>query len=93
MKRLLLVIVAATAMFGFTAGVMAQAQPAPPPPKIQVPPTRRAAPPETLTMKVNTLSANRFVVVRDMGSHQLVMVYEVDDKGKVSQSDKKKFFY
>lgn len=43
--------------------------------------------------KVNTLSASRFVVVRDMGDHQLVLVYEVNDKGQVSQSDKKKFFY
>lgn len=44
-------------------------------------------------MKVNTLSPTTFVVVKDMGDHQLILVYEIDDKGKVSQSDKKKFFY
>jgi hypothetical protein len=64
-------------------------------PQVQPAPVTVARPrvPGTEEFRVNTLSATSFVVVKDFGDHQLVIVYQVDDKGKVSQTDKKKFFY
>ena len=79
------------------------AQPVPPPEQPVAQPAQTVAPtpvtvarpkvPGTEEIRVNTLSATTFVVVKDFGDHQLVIVYQVDDKGKVSQTDKKKFFY
>lgn len=44
-------------------------------------------------VKVNVLSADTFVVVKDVGDSQVVMVYRVDTHGKVQLMHRARFYY
>jgi hypothetical protein len=44
-------------------------------------------------VKVNVLSTDTFVVVKDVGDSQVVMVYRVDQNGKVQLLHRARFYY
>lgn len=44
-------------------------------------------------IRVNTMANDTFVVVKDVTDSQIVFVYRVDQLGKVSLADKKRFYY
>ncbi len=44
-------------------------------------------------VRVNTLANDTFVVVKDVTDSQIVFIYRVDQLGKVTLSDKKRFYY
>ncbi len=44
-------------------------------------------------VRVNTLANDTFVVVKDVTDSQIVFVYRVDQLGKVTLADKKRFYY
>jgi hypothetical protein len=44
-------------------------------------------------VNVNVLSADTFVVVKDVGDSQVVMVYRVDTHGKVQLMHRARFYY
>ncbi|MGC8926399.1 MAG: hypothetical protein ACP5QK_00585 [Myxococcota bacterium] len=55
--------------------------------------TQVQKPQQTSTNSLVSLSPDTFVSVKDHGDSQTVMIYKVDDQGKVRLTHKAKFFY
>ncbi len=55
--------------------------------------TQVPKPQQTNTNSLVSLSPDTFVSVKDHGDSQTVMIYKVDDQGKVRLTHKAKFFY
>jgi hypothetical protein len=58
------------------------------PPATPLPPATRG-----LDFKLAALSSETFVMVKDQGDYQTVIVYKVSQGGKVQQTDRRNFFY
>ena len=82
---------------GLAAGTMVLAQTTPADEQASKPallkPMLTPAVPITYQMQTGVLSADTFVSVKDQGDSQTVLVYKVDDQGKVRLTHKAKFFY
>jgi len=55
--------------------------------------TQMPKPQQTNTNSLVSLAPDTFVSVKDHGDSQTVMIYKVDDQGKVRLTHKAKFFY
>lgn len=55
--------------------------------------TQVQKPQQATTNSVVPLSPDTFVSVKDHGDSQTIMIYKVDDQGKVRLTHKAKFFY
>jgi predicted PurR-regulated permease PerM len=55
--------------------------------------TQMPKPQQTSTNSLVSLAPDTFVSVKDHGDSQTVMIYKVDDQGKVRLTHKAKFFY
>ncbi|MBI3073676.1 MAG: hypothetical protein HYY84_16315 [Deltaproteobacteria bacterium] len=69
--------------------------PAPATPAAAAQPPVTALPPAKagLDFKLAALSSETFVMVKDQGDYQTVIVYKVSPTGKVQQTDRRNFFY
>ncbi|MCC6811626.1 MAG: hypothetical protein IT381_29620 [Deltaproteobacteria bacterium] len=77
------------------AGTIVQPPPNPPPPQMlqtQMGPMSMALAGHH-DVRVNVLSTDTFVVVKDVGDSQVVMVYRVDQHGKVQLLHRARFYY
>lgn len=96
---LVLLIALLAAVFLYAQGVQIQQIPQTSEPPAQVQPqvgtvlTQVQRPQQNTTNSLVSLSPDTFVSVKDHGDSQTVMVYKVDDQGKVRLTHKAKFFY
>lgn len=92
----LLVLIAAVIVYA--QGIQVQQIPqtvetAPVQPAVGTVLTQVQKPQQTNTNSLVSLSPDTFVSVKDHGDSQTVMIYKVDDQGKVRLTHKAKFFY
>lgn len=94
----ILFLLTLVAIFVYAQGVQIQqvpqtVEPSPVQPSVGTVLTQVQRPQQTTTNSLVSLSPDTFVSVKDHGDSQTVMIYKVDDQGKVRLTHKAKFFY
>ncbi len=95
---LIVLFLSLAAIFAYAQGIQVQQVPQTVAPTDNQPPvgtvlTQVQRPQQTNMNSLVSLSPDTFVSVKDHGDSQTVMIYKVDDQGKVRLTHKAKFFY